>query len=138
MYAKNTAGAECAGLLSNVSLIVTLGTTSEATTDTVCTDNCSDSCSDTCSIALQKSSGDWGCCVYTFHALNTNATFDDDVYDYYYIYIYIYFLQSPGLCEGELSGALISAPDIEDAALTTAVSSAMLVATAMLLAVVIN
>ena len=63
------------------------------------------------------------------------------------IYIYIYFLQSlqiffffesPGLCEGELSGALISAPDIEDAALTTAVSSAMLVATAMLLAVVIN
>ena len=131
LYAKNTAGAECAGLLSNVSLIVTLGTTYEATTDTVCTDDCSDSCSDTCSIALQKSSGDWGCCVYTFHALNTNATFDDDVYDRCKV-------ESPGLCEGALSGALISAPDIEDVALTTAVSSAMLVATAMLLAVVIN
>ena len=112
---------QCAGILSDEFV--------SNTVESLCQDATANSCSDACSIALQESSGDWGCCLYTLHALDTNVTFVNDILDRCKV-------ESPGLCEGALSGAPISAPGIEDAALTTAVSSAMLVATAMLLALV--
>ena len=111
---------QCAGILEFVS----------NTIESLCQDATADSCSEACSIALQESSGDWGCCLYTLQALKTNITLVNDIYDRCKV-------ESSGLCEGALSGAPISAPGIEDAALNTAVSSAMIVATAMLLALVL-
>ena len=115
-------GSQCAGILSDEFV--------SNTVESLCQDATADSCSDACSIALQESSGDWGCCLYTLQALDTNVTFVNDIYDRCKV-------ESSGLCEGALSGAPILTPSIEDAALNTAVSSAMIVATAMLLALVL-
>ena len=69
----------------------------------------------------------WGCCLFTFSALISNATFTSDLWSECGV-------NAPDLCEGGLSDERIDVPggdDLESATLTTAITSAVLMFAAL-------
>ena len=99
---------DCVNIISDSNL--------DATFEGVCADVNGEMCSSQCSAAIRRLSNDWGCCLYSFGALENNVTFVDDVYSECGV-------SSPSLCKGAISGDLIDAPGSENVIRDGAVSA---------------
>ena len=73
----------------------------------VCADASDEQCSSQCGDALQRLDDTWGCCLFTFSALISNATFASDLWSECGV-------DAPDLCEGGLSGERIDVPGGDD------------------------
>ena len=111
LCSKNSEGVPCVG--NNLSPL---------DVEDVCADVSDEQCSSQCGDALQQLDDTWGCCLFTFSALISNATYASDLWSECGV-------DAPDLCEGGLSDERIDVPggdDLESAALTTAITSAVL------------
>ena len=88
-------------------------------------------CSDACSSALVSQFDYWGCCLFTFMALQDNVTFVEAIIEQCKLET-----DTTKLCIGGLSGKPIAAEegdDIEDAAVSIVISSTVLVMAALIM-----
>ena len=96
-----------------------------------CYDTSPTSCSDTCSSALVERFDYWGCCLFTFTALQDNVTFVEAIIEECKLET-----DTTKLCIGGLSGKPIAAEegdDIEDAAVSIIISSTVLMMAALIM-----
>ena len=83
---------------------------SDKTLDTVfegvCRNATDKQCSQQCHVALEGFAKTYGCCLFTYYALNTNVTYTNGLYAQC-------GADNPGLCTGGISNAEINAPGSE-------------------------
>ena len=72
--------------------------------DGVCKDATDKQCSQLCQTAFKGFNKVYGCCLFSYIALDTNVTYSNDLWAQCGV-------DNPGLCDGGISNAPISAPD---------------------------
>ena len=96
---KDRGGAECGRVYTDANV--------NSVIEGVCADASDEQCSSQCGDALQRLDDTWGCCLFTFSALISNATFASDLWSECGV-------DAPDLCEGGLSGERIDVPGGDD------------------------
>ena len=96
--------------------------------DGVCKDATDKQCSQLCQTAFKELNKVYGCCLFSYIALDTNVTYSNHLWGQCGV-------DNPGLCDGGISNAPISTPGSEakGAALGTVFSSIFLLIPALLL-----
>ena len=124
LCSESSSGTDCSNILADSEL--------ENAIDGVCKDATDKQCSQDCKDEFQGFSKDYGCCLFTYSALDTNVSFSRGLWNQCEG-------DNAGLCTGGISNAAVKAPgsEVEDAALNTAVSSILVVATALLLSTLV-
>lgn len=116
--AKAPSGTNCVNLITDVAL--------HATIEGVCADATDKQCSEACQSAIAGFERDYGCCLYSYSALDTNVTFTNGLFAQC-------GLSNRGLCTGGISNEAINAPGTETAAGATAIASTLLLMLAFIL-----
>ena len=113
LCSQTPSGTQCVNILRDQSLDTVL--------DGVCRDATDKQCSRDCQVAVEAFAKSYGCCFFTFSALDTNVTYTNGLYAQC-------GADNPGLCTGGITNAAINAPEgeVEDATVGTIFRSTLL------------
>ena len=113
LCSQTPSGTQCVNILRDQSLDTVL--------DGVCRDATDKQCSRSCQVAVEGFAKTYGCCLFTYSALDTNVTYTNGLYAQC-------GADHPGLCTGGITNAAINAPgnEVEDAAVGTIFSTTLL------------
>ena len=106
LCSQTPSGTQCVNILSDESLDTVL--------EGVCRDATDKQCSRDCQVSVEGFAKTYGCCLFTYSALDTNVTHANGLYAQC-------GADNPGLCTGGISNAAINAPEgeVENAAVGT-------------------
>jgi hypothetical protein len=121
LCSESGAGTDCGKVVTDQKLGEVISGVCDSLTDVNCPADCRE--------ALQGLSQEWGCCLYSYSTIQWNVTYSNDVYNEC-------MTRNPGLCIGGVTKEPINAPGSEeiedDAAVTTMISSSVLLIAAAL------
>ena len=96
LCSKTSSGTDCLNIISDDQL-------DTAIEEGVCKDATDKQCSRECQVTIQGFSKVYGCCLFSYSALNTNVTYSNGLFDKCGV-------DNAGLCTGGITNAAINAP----------------------------